>query len=313
MKYILLVFGLLYCTSCATILNSRMTDVDVITTEPSQVIVEQDTFLTHKNKAQLYFKRQKEPVQITVQSDSIRKELTLSPKNSGAYYLNIPYTYGVGMLIERKSPKRWTYDRRVYVDMSNDHPVYYDFFYWRNKGDLYIQAFLPYINSFYLQPEEESTQVKTGFLGIGIGLEYYYKNNRYLALNVQAQTNFPIFVPAPINYSEGGYETLNTSYWSLSHNHRIGRLSLGYGLSYAKNSYRYEASTLEPIPPTEYSRRRVSYSPGFVFPMYYQLGRLFHLGVIYRPSFYRANVDPAYRYEHVISVDFAWKFKYNGF
>ncbi len=301
---------LLMCSSCATMLNSRFTDVDVITNEPSLVIMDQDTFLTFKNKTQLYLERKNEPALITVQTDSIRKEILLYPKNSGTYYLNFIYNFGLGTIKDNKSPKRWDYDRKVHVDMSNDRPEYFPFFYQRNKGDIYIQAFIPYFNSFYFQPEGQSVQASAGFLGIGAGVEYYYRADRYFALNWQAMIDFPVFFPVPLDRFEA-YEELSSSYWGLTHNHRIKRLSIGYGLSYAKNVYFFNPGT--DIPNSGPNIRRISFSPGFVFPVQYQLGRLFHMGIVYRPSFYRTNVDPSNRYEHVISIDFAWKFKYRRF
>jgi hypothetical protein len=48
---------------------------------------------------------------------------------------------------------------------------------------------------------------------------------------------------------------------------------------------------------------------GLVFPVDFQLGRRFYIGVIYRPTFFRFGVVKNFRYEHLISVDFSWKLR----
>lgn len=48
---------------------------------------------------------------------------------------------------------------------------------------------------------------------------------------------------------------------------------------------------------------------GFVFPTYFQFGEYFSVGVIYRPTFYRPDLTDKFAYEHLISVDFAWKIR----
>lgn len=35
----------------------------------------------------------------------------------------------------------------------------------------------------------------------------------------------------------------------------------------------------------------------------------FNIGIVYRPTFYRPDLINKFKYEHLISIDFAWKIR----
>jgi hypothetical protein len=39
-----------------------------------------------------------------------------------------------------------------------------------------------------------------GFIGMGFGLDYYYRNNRFVSLVASGSTDFMVFMPAPVDY-----------------------------------------------------------------------------------------------------------------
>ncbi|MFK8102866.1 MAG: hypothetical protein AB8G15_10090 [Saprospiraceae bacterium] len=119
----------------------------------------------------------------------------------------------------------------------------------------------------------------------------------------------PIPVPAAIEY-EGTYTISAATYLSLANSHRLHRWSLGYGIAAGVNTWTVNyRGGLEVPPPTRSPKRTMHWAMGLVFPVYYQTSPSFHLGIIYRPSFYRFDLNPSFQYEHIISLDLAWKFK----
>jgi hypothetical protein len=95
---------------------------------------------------------------------------------------------------------------------------------------------MPYVNSFYLKPEGEGDKINTGFWGLSAGLEYFHKDNRYLSLSASAVTDFFMGIPASVDV-EGEYESMHSTYISLTNNHVINRFHFGYGMNYSRNTW----------------------------------------------------------------------------
>ncbi len=305
---LLIVCGLL--SSCATILNSPQTTVEVYTTQASKIIIGKDTLQTENNRVELTLARAKDPITITSQTDSLNKTIQLKPKNSGAYWLNLLYTSFVGMLVERDNPKRFTYPKVVSIDSKNSEPTYSKFRKNYDKGETYVHFSLPHINHFNLSPPDESSRKKSlGFWGLSLGLDYYHSKNQYLNFSGNTATNLIAPIPASVKL-EDGYESMSTLYFSLSNNHKINRFSFGYGIIYGENIWdlRYEDEFDPQLPPRE-SIRKVTENMGLIFSTYYQTGSRFNIGLVYRPTFVRLRPQSPSKYEHQISLDFAWKFR----
>jgi hypothetical protein len=223
-------------------------------------------------------------------------------------------------LIDLTNPKRFYYGKTVLLDVSDTvrfirPPIsksFYDFFsktYPTNKGELYLHVSLPHINSFSLKPENEGHKINTGFWGLSLGIDYCYAQNKFFNLSVLGVSDF--FVPVPAAVDIGGeYELMSSRYISFSNNHRINRFTIGYGLSYARNTWDFRYyERFDPPPPTREPIKRSHNSFGLVFPTYFQLSKNFHLGVIYRPTFFVPELTDKFKYEHLMSVDFAWKIR----
>ncbi len=305
--YILTVSILL--TSCATIMNQSHKSITIYTTEPSKIVLNHDTINTIDNKVNLNVERKRELIKITALTDSLTKEFEVEPKNSFMYWSNIFCNYGIGMLVDRKNPKRYSYPQRIYINSTDTISRYYRYGQANNKGELHLHISLPHINSFNLNPENEETKTNTGFWGLTVGLDYYHSKNQFLNVGISGVSDFFVPFPAAVDIS-GEYELMSSRYASISNNHRLVRFSLGYGLSYAKNiwDFRYY-DRFDPPPPTREPIKRSHNAIGLVFPTYFQLGDHFHFGVVYRPTFFRPNMTDKFNYEHLISFDFAWKIR----
>lgn len=296
-------------TSCASIMNQSHTHITVYTTEPSEIILNRDTILTIDNQATLKVERKNEVINIIATSDSLTKEIEVEPKNSIMFYSNIFFNYGFGMLLDRKNPKRYAYPQRIFINSEDTDNRFYRYGHPNMKGDFHMHISMPHINTFMSQPENEESKINTGFWGLTIGLDYYHQKNQFLNFSISGVSDFFVPVPAAIDII-GEYELLSSRYVSFSNNHRLARFTLGYGLSYARNTWDLRFyDRFDPPPPTREPIKRSHIAFGFVFPTYFQFGERFHLGAIYRPTLMRPGLTNKFKYEHLISIDFAWKIR----
>ena len=306
--YIVLAISLLM-TSCATLLNSPYKNITIYTTETSEIIYEQETVSTESNKADLTVERKRDPIQITAVTDSLTKTFEVKSKNSFMYWCNIVSNYGLGMFIDKDSPKRYSYPSRIYINSADTVGRYFRYGQSNNKGEFYLHLSLPHINSFRLTPEDEGAKINTGFWGINVGLDYYHSKGQFINLGVSGVLDFFVPVPAAVDII-GDYELMRSEYISLSNNHRLKRFSLGYGLSYARNTWDFRYyDRFDPPPPTREPVDKSHNAIGLIFPTYFQCGDRFYIGLIYRPTFLRPALTKKFQYEHLISIDFAWKIR----
>jgi len=283
-------------------MNQTHKNITVYTTEPSEIIFQKDTIKTLYNKANLNVERKNEKLQIVANNDSITKTFEIEPRNSFMYWSNIFCNYGIGMLVDRNNPKRYSYPQRIYINSSDTISRYYLFGQSNNKGELYLHLSSPYINSFRLTPDNEETKINTGFWGLTIGLDYYHSKNQFINLGISGVSDFFVPVPAAVDLS-GEYELMSSRYISISNNHKLRRFTIGYGLSCAKNTWDFRYyDRFDPPPPTRETVKKSSNAFGLIFPTYFQVGEHFNIGVVYRPTFYRPNMIEKFKYEHLITL-----------
>jgi hypothetical protein len=298
-------------TSCATVLNRPYQNVKIYTTEPSQIIHRYDTIKTVNNKVNLSVERKKEILSIVAMTDSITKSIDIKPRNSFAYWLNIYPTplFWTGFLIDKNNPKCYSYPKRIYINSADTINKYYGYSQSNNKGELHLHLSLPHFNFFNLAPEGEKNRIGASFWGLTIGLDYYHSKNQFVNLDGSYAFGLVFPIPAAIDLS-GEHELMSSWYIGLSNNHKLGRFTLGYGLSFGRNYWDFRYYNWgDPPPPTREPASKSHYALGLIFPTYFELGEPFNVGVIYRPSFYRPTLTNKFAYEHLISIDFAWKIR----
>ncbi|MDR0343401.1 MAG: hypothetical protein LBI49_09790, partial [Nocardiopsaceae bacterium] len=200
------------------------------------------------------------------------------------------------------------YPRLIYLNLADATGKYYRYIP-EKKGELHLHLSLPHVNSFQMSPKDESEKINTGFWGLAIGLDYYHLEKQFINFRFSGVMDFFIPVPAAVDIG-GEHETLSSLYISLSNNHKLGRFSIGYGLSYARNNWNFSYEDWgNPPPPTRDPVTKNHYTFGLVFPTYFQFRHWLNIGVVYRPTFYRPNMTDKFLYEHLISIDFACKLK----
>lgn len=319
MRNILLLIPIFLFSSCATLILRKDYDVRVLTDIPNAKAEILDT--TYNLPAEFRIKRSKQDLEIKLISDSVEKDYLVKASPNGAFlYGNLlwmqvsPATY----LIDFTNQKRFYYGKSIFLNSSDTLGIirpkvskgYYN--YWTksfptNKGQLNFTYSLPWVNSFYFQPNQESSKANTGFWGISAGLEYYYKDNKYLSLTGSVVMDFFIPFPAAVDF-EGERESMYSVYSSLTDNYRFRRFTVGYGLNFSRNTWSLTHHGGS-IPPTREPVTKSSNSMGFTIDGYHQIGKRFYVGLIYRPTL--INVYPVvdFKYEHLISLDFKWKFR----
>lgn len=101
---------------------------------------------------------------------------------------------------------------------------------------------------------------------------------------------------------------MSAIYISLSNNHTINRLSLGYGLQYQKMEWDRRNGIFDTF---SYKKPEVSKSEhtlGVVLSSYFQWGKLY-MGCEYRPSFVTIAPYTAFNYQHTVSFDVVFKMR----
>ena len=130
MKHFSFLLLLLFFTSCATLFNKRSQEIRLVTNEPTQLIVDQDTLSQKVDDHFFFVKRGAAPLPIEIQGDSLSKKIWLHSTNSFAYISNFIYpsivSMVVGWYVDRDSPKRYAYPSIVSVDL-NQQRDYYDY------------------------------------------------------------------------------------------------------------------------------------------------------------------------------------------
>jgi len=183
-------------------------------------------------------------------------------------------------------------------------------FFPSRKGQLNFVFSMPWINNFYFHPQNELVKQNTGFWGGAVGLDCYYTDRKFVNLSANAVADILVPVPAPVDYS-GEYSLMSSEYISLTDNFQFRQFTAGYGINYSWstwdliNSRKYYALT--------HSLGHISKSNqaiGITLNEYYRFGKYFYVGLVYRPTIFRVYPVREFRYEHLISIDFAWKWNF---
>lgn len=330
-RYLVLVVVCCMFVSCASILNGEWTSVSVYTEQPSQAIVRGDTLRTkpnfNDNVLTFSVPRSGDRFQFVLQSDSLRKTISVPPKNSPTFYLNALY-FWPGFIVDMNNPKRHTYDSKLRFDRKLNQ--YDDRFNLNTqKGDLNFNFSLPfiYLSLNTINPEDRSRITRGSVVGLSAGFDYYYKKDRFI--NLTGSFSAPNFSGCgyyePDEWSDEPSVDDGFHMWNLnvSHNHRLKRFSFGYGLSYNYTFYRKDTYSMPPNYikrendlyryndyPYVHRYERYRYTTlGLVFNGYCYASRNFSVGIIYKPNIVRLkSVSKPFCYEHQITLDFAFRF-----
>ena len=178
------------------------------------------------------------------------------------------------------------------------------------KGLFSFNVGLPYFNHMVIHPSPDISVRKAGFVGESFGLEYFYSDKKFAAFNAYyagvAKSPAPILID-----KEGPYTFQYTYYFSLTNNHQIKRFNLGYGMNYSMNIWGEGFRVFgDPVAST---RNQINNPAlGLTFKGHYKIRKSFHLGFIYRPTYFRLKKGISNKYEHFAGIEILWRIKING-
>jgi len=296
-----------FFSSCATILNSPVQNIHIATTEKIRHVsidncISADSSQMGAEAPKTYLvPRSTKNLVVHLQLDSGNKTILFRPRNSLAYWANLYFNYGIGMLVDRDNLKRYCYPSRTWLTMK-DTVVYRRRFAPLPKGTLRLSVGLPLINTFRLQ-SQTGASTSTGLFGLEAGLDYFYKTDQYISLSVGAATDRG----PEERFGKGFFEYQSSVYASIKNNYVIGSFDLGYGISLS--GLEWNRSAVGDTIPLHQSVK--STGLGLSLQAQYRFGNYFRMGVLYQPNIFSTNLTPAFNYQHYIAVGFTWKLPLN--
>lgn len=179
--------------------------------------------------------------------------------------------------------------------------------YTYDRGEFRLKLSLPLINQMNFKLYGEDRVSNLGILGESIGLEYAYRDNKFI------EVNYTLAIarqPQPVN---GYFQICSSSYFSITNNTAISRFTLGYGLNYGWNTFKETyIDENNSGPGFAWHTDKTQTGLGLTLNTYYRVWKNFHLGLIYKPTFLVTNPETRWDYEHVISLDFLFRIMLNN-
>ena len=303
-KYQVIIIGtLILLSSCATVLNSPVQKISISTDKNIQVLsvdratLIDSTFIGIDGSSTYYIPRGKQPLKVVLQIDSTKKMILLHPGSSFAYWYNIMVNYGIGMLIDKNNPKRYAYPVRNYLKLR-DTTIKRSRFAPIEKGTFNLSLSPTFATIFCIQAKDKKYN-SAGAFGLEAGVEYFYRNNTYLSLNLGTATDrFGEY------FGPGYVETATTLFTSLRNNNIVGSFDLGYGINVSRQ--RWTIHTLGDTIKINESIKSIGL--GLSLSAQYRVGSYFRLGVLYQPDILNTSFKPSLNYQHYISLNLIWKF-----
>lgn len=310
MKKLLIASLLLCLTSCATITNSRTYPLKVNTNTQNASVKVYDS--VYKLPTEVEVKRSNKPLKVTLTYDTITRDYTIKSKLMSKSSLdNIIFLglYPEALLVDILTKKGYYYGDELFLDIYDSLPeakriVSGKKYIANEKNSFNVDISVPYANIFLLQPESEGVKKGAGFFGLTLGAEYFYKKNKYVKLNIGTISNFPIPFPVPL-MNDGEVETLVSLYSTFTDNYQLNRFSLGYGISYSL--YRWDYDFGDDNYTNQKDKSVKGHGIGLSFNTYYRVGKCFHIGFVYNPTFVSIYPQTELLYQHTISFDLLWK------
>lgn len=317
--------------SCATLVHTNYTEVNVYSKQDSLKIYFNDSSRYAFTPATLKVERSAEPLFLTIEKNNVRKKIIIPAKLSPAFWYGniLNGCFFAGYLVDLSNPRRFKYPANVYCDLDFPFKTNYAYkpvqkpgniisnydqspkvkTFTGAKGMLNLKISVPEGNSFVINKQTHIGN-SFGFLGITSAISYYYSDKKYVGIGAGALTDFLIPLPAPYDIW-GGYERSFGTYLDVFKGFDVQRFSFNYGLSISKYQY-FRRYTFELFPTFVdsllYSKteNRIGLSLSSVF----KISSYFSCGIKYIPSFYTFG-SSEWRYGHMLFLDIALNFELN--
>lgn len=301
---IFFVISAMMLCSCATTLNQPLQRIFIATDNNIKSVTVKRSALTDSTLIRIdapksyYVPRSPRPLIVELQLDSTKKVISLKARNSFAYWANIYFTYGLGMLVDRDNIKRYAYPRKNYFSVEKDTIIKRHSFTPVRKGTINLSLSLPFLGIFDLQ-SDNGKYTSAGIFGLETGIDFFYKNNHYVSVNIGVGTDATIVEHLGPEY----FETGSSLFASVRNNNVIGSFDIGYGINLSRLQWRknFIGDTIN------LNQSLKNTALGFSFSAQYRMGNYFRFGLLYQPDLFTTNLSPAFNYQHYISLSLIWK------
>ncbi len=319
---VLIIFTTLL-TSCSTLLNHKTYKVNVSSNAPNAKVRVYDSIYDLPSKVEV--ERSKKELELELITDTEILNYKVKPVWDPKFvFVNLsgfifaPVNYAVDLT----NPKRFYYRKSIFLDtndtirtitperitkgLENGFKRYFSTELSRQKGDLYVHLGLPFVNGFKFKPEFEGSVNIVGMMGFTAGLDYYHTNKQFLSLRLSAVEDYNAPIPITDTPSETLNMPLSSVFVSLSNNHQFNRLSVGYGVAFARNMWEFVYKKEYQFIIME-NKKSAHNAIGLVVPVHFTVFDNFNIGAIYRPTFYTFGHSTKFQYEHLLSLEFSYK------
>jgi len=243
---ILIIWLSLLLTSCATLMNSKQTMIEVHT-NPDSATICLDNDSCFKSPLCLEVPRSYSDFNIVVKADSVKKTIRIKSKVSPEFkWGNLLFVYycPIGYIVDASSRQKiYSYDNSIFVDLSNKRADYQK---WKSskKGQFYFRGSMPWFDFLEFDNGRGFENYKS-YMGLTIGVDYYHSKRSYLSLSGGATGISDIAFPVMDRWLLDTAQFAKSFSAKLTNNHDINIFStdnisftLGYGLSFTHFRYR---------------------------------------------------------------------------
>lgn len=311
-KSFIVFFSISLCLfSCATILNRPVQKISVsIDRSIKEISIEKATLadsasLCNDSVKEYFVKRSRASLKANLQIDSSKKTFYLKPKISFPFWLNY-FNYGIGMIVDLNSQKCFAYSNSYHFTARDTSNKRYRFIPERKrrkiapflKGAINFSLSLSPITLFNINTIDGQYK-SAGIYGIESGIDYFYKYNRNLSINVGAGTDV-----LPVDYIGPGYIYRgSTIFTNVRDNIALKNFSLGYGISLSRFNWEAYSNSTSKI---EQSVSNISF--GLSLSVQYRITKYLCIGILYQPNLLNTSFKPALAYQHYATLNVGWKF-----
>ncbi|MCK0204423.1 hypothetical protein [Ornithobacterium rhinotracheale] len=286
MKYISFCLLVLSLSSCASLFNGKNKGVTIYVNEPAKMIYNQDTIESENNRFEILAKRSEKDLKFEIITDSVENEY-LMPSTHSLTLVNNFYNLGLGLLVDLKNDKQYSYPASIFIDTHEKSSTYKKIGIGNHKNEVFLNFDSPLYTNFY--KEIENGDGDNFRLAYGLGVGYYHSPNQYINLVYESHLQLPRY----ILFSH--YGNAYTDVLKLTNNHRFNRFDVGYGMNvtFRGRDEFYDNKRNSKIEYTSF---------GLSIPIKFRISEIIYLGLEYDPTFYNTGYLNKFEYNHSLGI-----------
>jgi hypothetical protein len=296
-RYILIILIGNLLTSCATLMNSSQSMIEVHT-NPDSAIICLDDGSCYESPLCLDVPRSYSDFNIIVKNDSVEKSIQIRSKVSPEFKfgnLLLAYYCPIGYIIDASSRQKiYGYDKSILVDLSNNR---YDYKKWisSKKGQFYFRGSIPWFDFIEFDNGRDGYKNYKSYMGLTVGVDYYYSPRSYLSLSGGATGISDISFPVMDRWLPDTTQYVKSFSVKLTNNHDVNvfstdniNITLGYGLNFTH--FRYKEICRDTISDRSVDLYKSNKSTlGICINANVILFKYGYIGINVLPSFYTLN------------------------